>query len=91
MFHSLFVNYKVLSADHRCIYSEYKICLEKYWKVKRLLKDTRIENNQMKQELKRLRNEMAEEVLVKECIIYIQDVESDCDESISDVDKYELV
>jgi predicted metal-binding transcription factor (methanogenesis marker protein 9) len=103
MFHSLLINYKVLSCDHRCIYSEYKICLEKYWKVKKQLKETMIENKQIKKELARLRTEMESDEQIEPClpkiqqavsadqyIINIQEESDDCENNYES-DMFELV
>jgi hypothetical protein len=72
MFHSLFVNYKSLSSDHRYIYSEYKICLEKYWKLQKLLKEARLENKQIRQELARLRTEVSGDEQCEACLSEVQ-------------------
>jgi phage pi2 protein 07 len=58
MFHSMLLNYKLLSADHKCIYSEYKIYVEKYWKMKQLFHKLKIENKQIRKELVRLQQEL---------------------------------
>jgi hypothetical protein len=100
MFHGLLVNYRLLSSDHRYIYSEYKICLEKYWKVKKLLKEARLENKQIKQELVRLRTEVEDNVQIESClseapqefIMNIQEEASESDyENNNEADKFELV
>lgn len=58
MFHSLNLNYKLMSADHKCIYSEYKIYVEKYWKLKQMFSKVRLENKKSKREIIRLQKEL---------------------------------
>ena len=102
MFHSLILNYKMLiSSDNKCIYSAYKMYVEKYWKIKRLLYDAKVENKQMKQQITRLQIQL-NDILSKqqnntECIIDIHDYdegslsdENDCESCVSE-DKFELV
>jgi hypothetical protein len=47
-----------MSADHNCIYSEYKIYVEKYWKIKQMFSKVRLENKKTKREITRLQKEL---------------------------------
>lgn len=58
MFHSLFVNYKVLSSNNQCIYTEYKMYFEKYWKLRKLLKELKLQNQSMKKQVKHLKDQL---------------------------------
>jgi hypothetical protein len=47
-----------MSADHNCIYCEYKIYVEKYWKLKQMFSKVRLENKRSKKEITRLQKEL---------------------------------
>ncbi len=58
MFHSLMVSSKSLCAHNECIYSEYKICMEKCIRLKQILKQKSETINMMKRKIKRMECEM---------------------------------
>ena len=106
MFDSLAVNYRMLAANNRCIYSQYKIYAEKYYCLKKMIKDLRYQNKTMEKELKELKKELLQDVINynnDDVIIqingnYIQDhyivkIDNISDnEEIEEIeDKYELV
>lgn len=57
MFSYLLTNYNLLSANNQCIYDEYKICVLKYRKLKKICQDLQKQNSLMKKELKNLKKE----------------------------------
>lgn len=63
MFSYLLTNYNVLSANNQCIYEEYKICVLKYRKLKKICQDLQKQNSFMKKELKNLKNLKNEDIL----------------------------
>ena len=104
MFHSLAGNYKMLSSNNQCIYSQYKIYVEKYHRLKEIVKSLRFQNKTMEKELKVLKKELqmdyctADRCKNDEIIIQVNDnylVEIDdyvVEKDELDVDdKYELV
>jgi hypothetical protein len=89
-----------MSADHKCIYSEYKIYVEKYWKLKQMFSKVRLENKKSKREIIRLQKELdkaydkIDEVSLKKmdaiALNQIDEVSlNKIDED--DIDKYEFI
>lgn len=97
MFHSLAVNYKMLSSNNQCIYSQYKIYVEKYYLLKKMIKDLRSQNKSMEKELRELKKELNKNISNdnNDVIIEINDNYIDDDYILNieydNDDKYELV
>lgn len=69
MFYSLAANYKMLSSNNQCIYSQYKIYVEKYYRLKKMIKELRFQNKAMQKELKELKQELLKD---NDCDVTIQ-------------------
>ena len=92
MFHSLNMNYKLMSGDHKCIYYEYKIYVEKYLKMKQLFLKVKLENKKAKKDIVRLQNEL-DKAYEKIDAVCLQEslLEEELSQEEEDIDKYELV
>ena len=100
MFHGMLVGYRSLAANNECIYSKYKLCAEKYLRLKHLYKEMKEKNKLMEYEMLNLRTELSyiHNIIdeVKEVRIDIRDVRDigcDTNEDYSNEvnDCYELV
>lgn len=85
MFEFLLVSNKMLTAKHTCIHTKYKLCMEKYLRLKQSLKDSEKKNKDLLRKIHHL-----EQLNTIETIDKYTSTNTDEDTTTTE-DHYELV